>query len=83
MINDSTNIMYFRVAEFDQSALHGAVHRFLFVYKPVLLVLRCQNFHDLKPLRYSYDRVTSLIFNFLDGNPLLPPISNHGTKTSL
>ena len=64
MINDSTNIMYFRVAEFDQSALHGAVHRFLFVYKPVLLVLRCQNFHDLKSLRYSYDRVTSLISNF-------------------
>ena len=53
--------MHFRVAGFDQSA----PNRFLSVYKPVLLVLRCQNFHDLKPLRYSYDRVTSLIFNFL------------------
>ena len=55
----------FSCSGFDQSALHGAVHRSLSVYKRVFLVLRCQNFHDLKPLCYSYDRVTSLISNFL------------------
>ena len=58
----------FSCSGFDQSALHGAVHRSLSVYKRVFLVLRCQNFHDLKPLCYSYDRVTSLISNFLELN---------------
>ena len=45
---------------------NGAVHRFLIVYEPVFLVLRCHVFYDKKPLCYSYDRVTSLISNFLE-----------------
>ena len=55
----------FSCSGFNQSALHGAVHRFLSVYSRLLLVLMCQAFHDIKPLCYSYDRVTSLISNFL------------------
>ena len=58
----------FSCSGFDRSPLHGAVHRFLFVYEPVFLVLRCHVFYDKKPLCYSYDRVTSLISNFLELN---------------
>ena len=50
------------------TVMHKVRHSFDYRMSAYNPVLRCQVFHDLKPLCYSYNRVTSVISNFLVDN---------------